>query len=62
MFLLGVGELLPVTVEELDTVVLGRIVGCGDHAAEVEREQRDGWGRKHACDHRVPARRGDSAR
>ena len=34
-------SLLPVAVEELDAVVLGRVVRRGDDDAEVEREQRD---------------------
>ena len=37
--LLGVvGELLPAAVEELDPVVLGRIVRSRDHRAQIERE------------------------
>ena len=59
--LLGlVRELLPVAVEQLDAVVLGRVVRGGDDGAEVEREQRDRRGRQHAREHRVPARRGDA--
>src|SRR5581483_10857389 len=39
--LLGrVGKLAAVSIEELDAVVLGRVVRGGDHDAEVEAEQR----------------------
>src|SRR5205807_9944186 len=41
LLLLPVCELLAAAVEELDAVVLGWIVRRGDHAAEVERQQRD---------------------
>ena len=43
-----VAELLAVAVEELDAVVLGRVVRGGDDDAEVEREQRDRRRRQHA--------------
>src|SRR5207249_8764550 len=57
-----VGKLLAVAVEELDAVVLGWVVGCGDHATEIERQQRDRRGRQHSRDDRVPAGRRDSVR
>ena len=60
--LVGVGELAPVLREELDAVVLGRVVGGGDDDAEVEREQRDRRRRQDAGEHRVTSRRGDAAR
>ena len=61
--LLGrVRQLLPVAVEELDAVVLGRVVRGGDDRAEVEREQRDGRRRQHAGEHGVAAGRDDPAR
>jgi hypothetical protein len=58
----GVHELLPVTVEELDAVVLGRVVRGGDHDAEVEREQRNGRSGEHTCQHGVSAGRHDAPR
>src|SRR5919197_1997277 len=62
-FLLGlVGELAALAVEELDAVVLGRVVRGGDDGAEVKREQRDGRGRQHAGQNGVPSRRDDPAR
>ena len=61
--LLGfVGELPAATVEELDPVVLGRVVRGGDDAAEVERLQRHGRSRQHPGDHAVAAGRDDTAR
>ena len=45
-----VGQLLSRAVEELDAVVLRRIVRCGDHRADVEREQCDGRCRKHTAE------------
>ena len=60
--LLGrVGQLLAVAVEELDAVVLGRIVRGGDHRADVEREQRDRGRRQHASEHGGAAGRRDAA-
>ena len=53
-------QLAALGVEELDPVVLRRVVRGGDHGAEVEREQRDGGGRQHAGEDRVPARRCDA--
>ena len=58
----GVGQLAPVAVEELDAVVLGRIVGCGDDRAEIEAEERDRRRRQHAREDGAPAGRGDAAR
>ncbi len=54
-FLLRVGELLAVTIEELDAVVLRWVVGRGDDAPEVERQECDRRGRQHTCDDRVAA-------
>ena len=39
--LVGVGQLVPPAVEDLDAVVLGRVVRGGDHQPEVLREQGD---------------------
>ena len=61
LLLRGVGELVPVAVEELDAVVLRRVVRGGDHDAEVEREQRDRRGRQHSGQDGVSARRDDAA-
>src|SRR5262249_34202459 len=61
LFLL-VGQLLAVAIEELDAVVLGRVMRRSDHAAEVERQQRHGRRRQHAGNDRVPARGRDAAR
>ena len=36
--------------EELDAVVLRRVVRRGDDGAELVGEERDGWGRKHAAE------------
>ena len=61
--LLGrVGELAAVLVEELDAVVLRRVVRSRDDDAEVEREQRHGGRREHAGEHGVPAGGDDAAR
>ncbi len=49
--LLGVGELTALVVEDLDAVVLGRVVRRGDHEPEVLREQRDRGRRQHAREH-----------
>ena len=62
LLLLAVGQLLAVPVEELDAVVLGRVVRRGDDAAEVERQQCDRGRRQHTGDDRVPARRRDPPR
>ena len=53
-----VRELAAVPVEELDAVVLGRVVRSGDDGAEIEREQRDGRRGQDACEHGMAARRG----
>ena len=45
LVLRAVGELVAVGVEELDAVVLGRVVRGRDHDAEIEREERHGRGR-----------------
>ena len=57
-----VRQLLPVAVEELDAVVLRRIVGGRDDRAEIECEQGDGRRREHAREHGIPAGRGDAGR
>ena len=57
----GVGELAPVAVEELDAVVLRRVVRRRDDDAEVEPEQRDRRRRHDACQHGA-AGRCDTAR
>ena len=57
-----VGQLAPVAVEELDAVVLGRVVRRRDDDAEVEREERDRRCRKHSREDRVPAGGHDPAR
>ena len=60
--LLGrVGQLAALAVEELDAVVLRRVVRSRDDGPEVEREQRDRGRRQHAGEDRVPARRDDTA-
>src|SRR5207247_9628089 len=56
------GQLQPVAVEELDAVVLRRVVRGGDDRAEIEREQRDGRRWEHAGEHRVPTRSHDPTR
>src|SRR5207302_970348 len=59
--LLGiVGELLPVAVEQLDAVELGRVVGGRDDHAEVEGEERDGRGRQDAGQNGAPTCRDDA--
>ena len=61
--LLGlVGELAALRVEELDAVVLGRVVRRRDDDAEVERQQRDRRRRQHAGEDAVAAGRDDAAR
>src|SRR5580765_2368617 len=62
LLLLRIGEFLTVAVEELDAVVLGRVVRRRDHAAEVEGQERDCGCRQHARDDRASAGRGDAAR
>ena len=58
----GVAQLAAVLVEELDPVVLGRVVRGGDDDAEVEREQRHRGRRQDAGEHRIAAGRDDAAR
>ena len=58
----GVGQLAAVLVEELDAVVLRRVVRCRDDDAEVEREQRHRWRRQYPGEHGVAARGDDAAR
>ena len=58
----GVGQLAAVLVEELDAVVLRRVVRCRDDDAEVEREQRHRRRRQHPGEHGVAARGDDAAR
>ena len=61
-----VGELRAVAREELDAVVLRRIVRCGDHDArrrvELGREERDRRGRLHPGQDHVASRRSDAVR
>ena len=57
-----VGELAPVVVEELDPVVLGRVVRGGDDDAQIERQQGHRRRRQHAAEHRHSARLDDAAR
>src|SRR5829696_9162160 len=57
-----VSELPSLTVEELDAVVLRRVVRGGDHNAEVEREQGDRRRRQHPGHDRGTAGRDDAAR
>ena len=61
LFLLRVGELAAVAVEELDAVVLRRVVRRRDHCAEVEREQGDRGTRQHTSDHRGSTGHRDAA-
>ena len=58
----GVRQLPALSVEELDAVVLGRVVGGRDDRSEIEREQGHGRGGQDSREHRVAARRRDSAR
>ncbi len=58
----GVAELAPAAVEELDAVVLGRVVRRGDDDSEVEPQQRHRRCRHDASDHRRSAGRGHAAR
>ena len=60
LLLRRVRELAAVAVEELDAVVLGRVVRGGDDGAEIEREQRDGRRRQDAGEHGMTARRRDA--
>ncbi len=49
-------------VEELDAVVLGRVVRRRDDDAEVERSERDGGGRQDAAEDAVASGGDDAAR
>ena len=61
--LLGrIRQLVAVRIEELDAVVLGRVVRGRDDDAEIEREQRDGRCREHAAENAVAAGGDDAAR
>src|SRR5207247_5415973 len=62
LLLRRIRELLPVAVEELDAVELGRVVRRRDDDAEVEGEQRHGRGREDSGQDRAPARRDDARR
>ena len=62
LLLEGVGELVPVAVEELDAVVLRRVVRGGDHDAQVEREQGDRRRRQDSGENGVAACGNDTAR
>ena len=52
-----VRELVALGVEELDPVVLRRVVRGGEHDAEILGEQRDGGCRQHTTENGDPARR-----
>ena len=62
LLLRRVGQLVARRVEELDAVVLGRVVRRRDDDAEVEREQRDRGRRQHAAEDAVAAGGDDAAR
>ena len=55
-----VGQLLALSVEELDAVVLRRVVRRGDDGAEVEREERDGGRRQDPGEDGVTSCRRDT--
>ena len=55
----SIGQLVALGVEELDAVVLGRVVRGGEDDAEILGEQRHGGRRQHAADDRDPACRDD---
>ena len=57
--LVGIGELASRAVEDLDAVVLGRVVRGGDDEPEVLRQQRDGRRRQDAGKHCGPTRLDD---
>ena len=61
LLLLLVDE-LPARAEELDAVVLGRVVRRRDDDAELVGEERDRRGREHAAEDGDAAGRGDAAR
>jgi hypothetical protein len=62
----GVGELEAVAAEELDPVVLERVVRRGQHDREREpvaaHQQRRAGGRQDPAEHRLAAGRGDAGR
>src|SRR5262249_13165860 len=60
--LVGVDELVPLVVEDLDAVVLRRVVGRGDDEPEGLREERDGRGGRAPRRARGPAGLDDPAR
>ena len=62
LLLCRVVQLAPVAVEELDAVVLGRVVRRSDDHAEVEPKQRNGRRRHDACQHRGASGRCDTSR
>src|SRR3990172_7681003 len=62
LLLLLVRQLLSLSIEELDPVVLGRVVRRGDDRTEVLREQRDGGGRQDSGKDGDPTRRDDALR
>ena len=62
LFLRHVRELVASRVEELDAVVLRRVVRRGDDDSEIEREQRDRGSREDAAENAVAARGDHTAR
>ena len=60
LLLLPVGELVALGGEELDAVVLGRVVGGGEDDPEILREQCNRGRGKHSSAHGDPARGHDS--
>src|SRR6266540_49581 len=61
LLLVLVAQLLPLAVEELDAVVLRRIVRCGDHGSDVQRQQRDRRCREYSRQDGGAAGRRDAA-
>ncbi len=62
LLLVLVGELPAPGLEELDAVVLGRVVRRRDHDPEVERAERDRAARKDPAEHGGRSGRGDPDR
>ena len=62
LLLRRIAQLASLVVEELDAVVLGRIVRRGDDHAEIEPEQRGRGRRDDACEDGRASRRRDTAR
>ena len=62
LLLRRVVQLASVAIEELDAVVLGRVVRRGDDHAEVEPEQGNRGRRHDACQHRGASCRCDTPR